>query len=198
MIGRLLDIFASTVGLIVLSPVLAVVGVVIKRDSQGPALFQQERVGRGGRPFVLFKFRTMAEGSASAGPNVTAGGDVRVTRVGRRLRSTKLDELPQLANVFKGDMSLVGPRPEVPRYVALWPPEQRDVILSVRPGITDPMTVELRREEELLARASDPEQYYLEVLLPRKAAAYVDYVRTKTFVGDLRIILGTFRSILGE
>ena len=195
---RLLDIVASAIGLIVLSPVLALVGIFIKRDSPGPLLFSQERVGRRGRLFMLYKFRTMVPGGESEGPAVTAAGDKRVTRIGRRLRSTKLDELPQLVNVIRGDMALVGPRPEVPKYVALWPPEQRDEILSVRPGITDPMTVELRREEDLLALAPDPDAYYREVLLPKKAAAYVEYVRSKTLIGDIRIVVGTLGSILKD
>lgn len=195
LIQRLLDLAGSVMGLILLAPVMAVIAVFVKRDSDGPVIFAQERVGRRGRPFTLFKFRTMTSGPA-AGPAVTAAGDARVTRVGAKLRSTKLDELPQLLNVVKGEMALVGPRPEVRRYVDLWTDEQRRVILSVRPGITDPMTVQLRREEELLGAAADPEAYYKSVLLPQKAQAYVRYVRGRTLHGDLLLIAKTVWSVV--
>ncbi|TXH31529.1 MAG: sugar transferase [Actinobacteria bacterium] len=194
LVRRLCDLCGSIVGLILLAPVMALIAVFIKRDSDGPVIFAQERVGRHGRPFTLFKFRTMTNGPA-AGPAVTAAGDARVTRVGATLRSTKLDELPQLVNVAKGEMALVGPRPEVRRYVDLWPEEQRRVILSIRPGITDPMTVNLRREEELLGAAPDPEAYYTGVLLPQKAAAYVRYVQSRTLRSDLGLLFTTLWSI---
>lgn len=191
-------------GLIVLSPVMAVIAVAVRRDSPGPALFRQERIGMGGRPFTMLKFRTMAATStpstakdSSRDPNVlvTAAGDPRVTRVGARLRSSKLDELPQLVNVVRGEMALVGPRPEVARYVALWAEADRQAILSVRPGITDPAAIHLRREEELLAAQDDPERYYRTTLLPQKVAMYRDYVESRTFLGDLRILLQTVASV---
>lgn len=194
---RVIDLLASTIGLVLLAPVLAVIGIAIKRDSQGPVVFTQQRVGQHGRLFTLYKFRTMTAAN-SGGPSVTVSGDARITRVGQRLRSTKLDELPQLVNVAIGDMSLVGPRPEVPEYVAQWPAEDAAVILSAKPGITDPMTVELRREEAILAAAPDPEAYYREVLLPQKAQAYVAYVRSRTIWTDLKVLAETLRAVVRD
>ncbi len=196
LVRRVVDLVISCIGLILLAPFMAVIGVLIKGDSKGPVLFRQERVGLHGRSFTLLKFRTMSTALDTTGPQVTAGGDLRVTTVGRRLRSTKLDELPQLVNVLKSDMSLVGPRPEVPRYVAQWTPHQRDVILSVRPGITDPVTVTLRREEEILSQAPDPERHYIDVLLPDKARRYVDYVERRTLASDAVVLLQTVWAIV--
>ncbi len=155
----------------------------------------------------MLKFRSMSVATAPVraagvtdsgvtGPLVTAAGDQRITKVGARLRSSKLDELPQLVNVLRGDMALVGPRPEVQRYVDLWDEADREVILSVRPGITDPAAIELRREEELLAEQVDPEAYYRTVLLPRKVGMYRRYVESRTLVGDLRILLRTVASVI--
>lgn len=176
--------------LAVLSPALAVIAVLIKRDDPaGPVLFTQERVGLSGIPFRIHKFRTMRPGAP--GLQVTSDGDPRVTRVGAVLRKTKLDELPQLWDVLVGRMSLVGPRPEVPKYVALWPAQHREVILSVRPGITDPASVRWRNESEELAQAPDPEAHYVEVLLPQKAAMYAEYVRTRSFWGDVLVLFRT-------
>lgn len=196
MIKRGFDLLASSMGLILLAPVMAVIAIVVRRESEGPALFQQERVGRWGRPFTLLKFRTMTVPKSQDGPLITSAGDSRVTQVGRILRSTKLDELPQLINVVRGDMSIVGPRPEVPKYVAMWPDEDRRVILSVRPGITDPATVRLRREEQILAEQPDPEKFYREELLPQKARNYREYVETRTNVIDLAIIARTLREVV--
>jgi len=151
-------------------------------------------VGWRGKPFRIHKFRSMRTGAV--GLSVTTGDDPRVTRSGRWLRAAKLDELPQLIDVLLGAMSLVGPRPEVPRYVELWPPDLRPVILSVRPGITDPATVLLRSEGEILAHSPDPERTYVEELLPLKAQAYVSYVRSRTPVGDIKIMLATFKAII--
>lgn len=194
---RAIDVVASTLGLLFLAPILAVIGVAIKRDSPGSVVFTQPRVGQHGKLFTLYKFRTMTAADA-VGPAVTASGDARITRVGQRLRSTKLDELPQLINVARGDMSLVGPRPEVPQYAAHWPPEAAEVILSVKPGITDPMTVELRREEAILATQADPEAYYIRELLPKKAQAYVSYVRNRTILTDMRVLTDTLRAIVRD
>lgn len=191
---RVFDIAVSSGLLIATSPLLAVVAVAVKVDSPGPVIFRQTRVGRHGRAFHIHKFRTMTAGRT--GPLVTTAGDARVTRVGRLLRASKLDELPQLVDVLRGSMSLVGPRPEVPQYVELWPAEARELILSVRPGITDPATVQLRWESDVLARQAEPERYYAEVLLPAKAAAYVDYVEHRTFRGDLRILVSTAREVV--
>lgn len=191
---RARDVAVSCLALVVLWPLLLVLAILVRLDSPGPALFRQERVGLNGRPFRIHKFRSMR--TASVGPAVTADNDARITRVGRWLRATKLDELPQLLNVISGDMSLVGPRPEVPRYVALWPAELRPIILSVRPGITDPATVLLRSEASILARSQDPERTYVEELLPPKAEAYVSYVRTRSFLGDIKILLATLKAIV--
>ena len=190
---RVFDAAVSGAALLVLSPVLAVCAVAVIVDDPGPALFRQKRVGLGGTSFEILKFRSMRR---ATGLQITKGGDSRITRVGRALRATKLDELPQLVNVVRGDMSLVGPRPEVPRYVAEWPADAREVILSVRPGITDPGSIAFRHEETELAGAADPERHYVDVILPAKVALYVDYVRTRTFVGDLALVFRTLAAVL--
>lgn len=192
---RAFDLVASAIGLLLLSPVMALIAILVRRESGPPAIFKQKRVGRFGHPFTLYKFRTMRPSHASA-PQVTSAGDDRVTALGRRLRSMKADELPQLWNVLRGDMSIVGPRPEVQRYVDQWPADERDIILSVRPGITDPITSTLRREEELLASQRDPESYYVTELLPAKTGAYTAYVRERSFTGDLGIIFRTLFSVV--
>lgn len=186
---RLVDIVLASLALVVLSPVFAVVALAVSLDSPGPVFYRQVRVGLGGRTFRIHKFRSMRAGAP--GLAITVGADPRITRVGRVLRRTKLDELPQLIDVLQGTMSLVGPRPEVPHYVAMWPADLREVILSVRPGITDPQTVELRNEAEEYGDVADPEEYYVSVLLPRKAAAYAEYVRTRSLRGDLATLWQT-------
>lgn len=190
----LFDRSVAAVALTVLSPALLAIAAVIRREDGPPVVFRQQRTGLGGAPFTMYKFRTMRT-AQQPGPAVTVRGDSRVTPLGRRLRSLKLDELPQLVNVVRGDMALVGPRPELPQYTDLWDSHLRDVILSVRPGITDPMTVQLRREEELLAAQDDPQAYYENVLLPEKAAAYADYARSKSFSGDLRVLGATVAAV---
>ncbi|HRC19092.1 MAG TPA: sugar transferase [Phycicoccus elongatus] len=191
---RAFDVTISAGMLAVLSPAFAVIAALIKRDDPaGPVMFTQERVGLGGIPFRIHKFRTMRPGAP--GLQVTSDGDPRVTRVGGILRKTKLDELPQLWDVLVGRMSLVGPRPEVPKYVALWPADERDLILSVRPGITDPASVRWRNESEELAQAPDPEAHYVEILLPQKAAMYAEYVRTRSFWGDLGVLVRTVAAV---
>lgn len=190
---RLLDVFASAVGLVVTSPLLLAAAIAVRVESGPPVIFRQQRVGLDGQVFEILKFRTMRMGMSGA--NVTTGHDARITRSGRWLRSTKIDELPQLLNVLRGDMSLVGPRPEVPGYVAHWPDEARSVVLSVRPGMTDPASIEFRREAEQLAEVADPERHYVEVILPRKVQMYCDYVRTRSVMGDLRIIMRTLRTV---
>jgi lipopolysaccharide/colanic/teichoic acid biosynthesis glycosyltransferase len=187
---RYVDFIMSLIGLVVLSPLLAVVALLVRVSGPGPILFRQERLGWHGRPFHLIKFRSMVDHSDGQGPLVTAGGDVRVTPVGRVLRRTKLDELPQLWNVVCGDMSLVGPRPEVPRYAGQYP-ELFTIVLRQRPGITDICTLQLRNEEEILARAADPEQYYVQRLLPRKLAASIREGLRRNFWRDLRILVAT-------
>lgn len=197
MTKRAFDAVASGLGLVVLSPLLALAALAVAIDSGRPVIFSHERVGRDGRPFRIYKFRSMEEVSGSV-PLITAAIDARISRVGAKLRATKVDELPQLWNVFRGDMSLVGPRPEVPKYVALWPAEDREVILSVRPGLTDPATKKYRREERLLASQSNPETYYREVVLPDKVRMYREYVENRSGMTDLRLLAGTLLTVAAE
>lgn len=194
---RLFDIVASGFGLIVLSPLFLILAVWIKLDSPGPVFYRQVRVGRDNRDFRIFKFRSMRVG-ADKGSLVTIGGhDPRVTRSGYIIRKLKLDELPQLINVFVGDMSLVGPRPEVRHYVDYWTPEQMRV-LSVRPGITDPASIKFRNENELMEKAEDPEKYYIEVIMQEKLRLYLEYVDHHSFFGDIGLIFKTFKAIAAE
>lgn len=196
MAKRLFDWLASTFGLLALAPVLLLLAVWIKLDSQGPVFFRQERVGRGGKLFRIHKFRTMVTDAERRGLQITVGADARVTRVGQWLRKYKLDELPQLLDVWLGQMSLVGPRPEVPRYVACYPADVRDVVLSVRPGITDRASIEFKDENEILGRAKDPHLAYVNEVLPIKLRYYVDYVRGRSFWGDIGIIFATLRALV--
>jgi len=193
-VRRFVDIFASSAALVVLSPLLLGTAALVKLDSQGPAIYRQTRIGLHGRPFTLLKFRTMAFDSAP-GLNITSSTDARITKLGGRLRATKLDELPQLFNVLIGEMSLVGPRPEVPEYVDQWPTDLKALILSTRPGITDPTTLKLRHEEVLLAAQPDPESYYRLHLLPAKAAAYAEYARTRSLASDASIAFRTVATL---
>jgi lipopolysaccharide/colanic/teichoic acid biosynthesis glycosyltransferase len=194
MAKRLFDIALSALGLLLLAPLLLLVALWVKLDSPGPVLFRQQRVGRYGRPFLIHKFRTMRVDNA--GLQITVGADPRITRSGRLLRASKLDELPQLWDVLRGAMSLVGPRPEVPRYVALYPAELREIVLSVRPGITDIASLEFRSESELLARAVDPEREYVDVVMPKKLALARRYVETASLAQDLRIIWRTLVALV--
>ncbi|RRD49037.1 sugar transferase [Arachnia propionica] len=191
---RLFDILASACGLVLLAPLFLVLAILIWIGDRGPVFFRQERVGRHGRTFRIHKFRTMRV--ANTGSLVTQSNDNRITPVGAVLRKWKLDELPQLIDVLKGDMSIVGPRPEVPKYVALWDPVARDEILQFRPGISDPAAIAFRNEQEELAAFDDPEAHYVNVILPKKVAMYRDYVRNQSFPGDLKLILGTFVAIV--
>jgi lipopolysaccharide/colanic/teichoic acid biosynthesis glycosyltransferase len=191
---RLLDVFCATAGLIVLAPLLLVVTLAVKSTSRGPALYGQERIGRDGRPFKIWKFRSMVCGADKIGPLITASGDSRITTIGRFLRQSKLDELPQLWNVLIGDMSFVGPRPELPFYVRDYTPEQRQVF-KVRPGITDPATLKYRHEEQILAKAADREHFYREVLLPNKLTLNLEYIKILSFRCDLVLILRTMGAI---
>ncbi|MGB7630566.1 MAG: sugar transferase [Candidatus Deferrimicrobium sp.] len=193
---RMFDLFFSSLGLLLFFPLFLVISVAIRLDSPGPVFFRQVRVGRYGRPFRIFKFRTMDAGAETGGRKITVGDDPRVTRAGRFLRRLKLDELPQLFNVVKGEMSLVGPRPEVPRYVEFYPEEIRRQVLSVRPGITDIASIKYRDESTLLAGAADPEGMYVNVVLPEKLKHYVRYVSERTLWLDFRIVLLTLREVL--
>jgi lipopolysaccharide/colanic/teichoic acid biosynthesis glycosyltransferase len=191
---RCCDVLFAACGLLLLSPVLLVCAVLVKISSAGPVIFSQERVGRGGRRFRMVKFRSMCVDAERKGSDITARGDPRITDVGRFLRRTKLDELPQLWNVLKGDMSLVGPRPEVPQYVQLYDAQQRKV-LDVRPGITDPATIVYRHEEEVLAAADDPQRHYREVVMPAKLRMNLAYLQNISFGSDVRVIFQTLHVI---
>ncbi|MCE3606490.1 sugar transferase [Massilia sp. P8910] len=191
---RLFDLAAALAGLIVLAPLLAAIAAWIRIDSPGPAWFRQQRVGRDGVLFEIIKFRTMRVAGADTA-QLTVGADARITRAGQFLRRSKLDELPQLINVLLGSMSLVGPRPEVPRYVACYPPEVRAIVLSVAPGITDWASIHYKDENALLGSSADPERAYLETILPAKLAWNVRYVRERSFWTDLRIIFSTLAAL---
>ena len=182
-------------GLAALWPLLLALSVAVKLDSPGPAFFGHERVGRGWSRFKVWKFRTMVSGADQAGAAVTAGGDPRITRLGRLLRRTKLDELPQLWNVLVGEMSMVGPRPEAPRYAEAFR-EAYDEILAVRPGITDEAAITYRNEEAVLAAAEEPERIYLEEVLPRKIELYRRYLEQQSLAGDLKLILRTLDAVI--
>lgn len=192
---RLFDIIASGLGLIVLSPLFAVLAVWIKADSPGPVFYRQTRVGRGNRDFRLYKFRSMRPDSDRLGLITVGGHDPRVTRSGYYIRKYKLDEFPQLINVFVGDMSLVGPRPEVRKYVDMYTPEQMRV-LTVRPGITSLASIRYRNENDILAAASDPDRCYIEQVMPDKLAIDLEYVDRATFWNDIKLIFSTFREII--
>lgn len=195
---RLFDWVMSTLGLLLLAPVLLLIALLVKLDSPGPVFFRQERVGRHGKPFHIHKFRTMRHEPAGQGLQITVGADNRITRVGGFLRSTKLDELAQLIDVWVGDMSLVGPRPEVPRYVAHYPAGLREKILSVRPGITDIASIEYRDESHVLARATDPEYAYIHEVMPHKLALAASYVDQASVWTDIKLIVRTIVAILSK
>ncbi|MDD8013932.1 MAG: sugar transferase [Acidobacteriota bacterium] len=192
---RLFDILAAAVGLVVLSPLLLVVALVILVADGWPVLFLHERVGRNGRMFRLVKFRTMTDLSNDDRNGFTPGERKRVTAIGRFLRRAKMDELPQLWNVLVGDMSMVGPRPEVRKWTAVYP-ERWALVHTLRPGITDPAAIAFRNEEEILAAADDPEQTYRSEILPKKLDMYETYVKTRSFGGDLKLICRTLQAVL--
>jgi len=193
---RLFDWTLSSLGLVMLAPVLVLLALWIKLDSPGPVFYRQERVGLRGSLFRIHKFRTMRHEPQGTGLQITVGADARITRVGRLLRASKLDELPQLLDVWLGTMSLVGPRPEVPRYVAVYPAALREKVLSVKPGITDLASIEYRDESAVLARAADPEHAYIHEVLPHKLALSARYVDEATLWGDVRLIWRTLLAIV--
>jgi len=193
---RLFDLFWSILGLLILWPLFLVVALLIKLDDKGPVFFRQERVGYKGRPFRIWKFRTMVVDAEKIGKPLTVGRDPRITRVGYWLRKFKLDELPQLFNVLVGEMSLVGPRPEVPKYVALYTPEQRKV-LDLVPGITDPASIKYRDESEILGRSPDPDRTYLEEIMPEKIRLNLEYAAHATVWSDFIIVLKTLFRVFG-
>ena len=194
MIKRLFDIFFSLAGIILLSPLLLLVALLVKLDSKGPVFFRQERIGLGFKPFRIYKFRTMVADAFLNGPLVTSVVDRRITRVGRFLRRTKIDELPQLLNVLKGDMSLVGPRPEVAKFVELFIDDYREV-LEVRPGITDFAALEYCDEEDALKKYADPEEGYIREILPAKIRLYKKYLRERGLITDIKLIILTITRI---
>lgn len=195
MLKRTFDILASFCGLLLLSPLFIVVAIWIKLDSTGPVFYRQIRVGRGNKDFRLFKFRSMSIDSDKKGLLTVGGRDSRITNSGYFIRKYKLDELPQLINVFIGDMSFVGPRPEVRRYVDIYTDEQLHV-LDVRPGITDMASIKYRNENDLLEGSENPEEYYIKVIMPDKLRINLDYVAHHSFWGDIKMIFSTFVEIV--
>ena len=192
---RVFDLFFTMIGLLLLVPLFTLIALWIRFDSPGPVFFRQERVGRFGKTFRIFKFRTMNPDAESRGRQITVGEDPRITRAGSFLRRHKLDELPQLLNVLKGEMSLVGPRPEVPRYVALYPSDVREKVLSVPPGITDFASLEYKAESDILGSASDPDAVYISEIMPAKLEFYLRYVAERSVLLDLKLILRTLRAL---
>ena len=192
---RSLDLAVSIVGVLVLSPLLLLLAALVKAEDGGSVFFMQERVGRAGRPFRMWKFRTMVPDASALGLPLTAAGDRRITRIGAWLRAHKLDELPQLFNVMRGEMTLVGPRPEVPKYVEMYTPEERRV-LDLDPGITDPASILFADEGELLADQPDPERFYIEKVVPEKIRINLDYADRATPLSDLAVVLETVGHVL--
>lgn len=195
MLKRSFDILGSSLGIVLLFPLLILIAISIKLDSKGSIFFRQERIGIFGKKFQIHKFRTMEIDSENKGLQITAGLDRRITRIGFFLRKYKIDELAQLIDVLNGDMSLVGPRPEVPRYVEYYSPEARAIVQSVRPGITDWASIKFKDENQILAAARDPHLAYINEVMPIKIQYYVDYVQEHSFWGDLRIIFATFLAL---
>ncbi len=187
---RIFDIVCSSIGLAVLSPLFLIVAIAIKLNSKGPIFFKQKRVGQYGETFYIYKFRTMVNDAEKLGKQITVGGDNRITSVGKFLRKYKLDELPQLINVVKGDMSLVGPRPEVPRYVNLYTDSQKKVF-EVKPGITDIASIEYRNENDILQGVKNPEEYYIDVIMPHKLSLNMKYIENISVLRDIKIIFQT-------
>ncbi len=197
MAKRLFDLLGAGLALLVLAPLLMAVALAIRLDSPGPVFFRQVRVGRPGVPLRIHKFRTMRIDAESLGPQITLADDARITRVGRWLRGRRIDELPQFIDVLQGTMSLVGPRPEVPRYVAHYPPDLAARVLAVRPGITDPAALAHVDEAALMAGSADPERAYIECVLPAKLAMQADYAARATLASDLAVLARTLRVLLG-
>lgn len=187
---RLFDILASGIGILILSPVLLLISIIIKVTSKGTVFFKQKRIGLNKKPFTILKFRTMVVDAESLGKQITVGNDARITGIGKFLRKYKLDELTQLINVIKGDMSLVGPRPEVPKYVDMYN-EQQSKVLSVRPGITDLASLRYRDENQLLGGVDDPESFYINIIMPDKLKLNLEYIEKNNVIVDIKIIINT-------
>ena len=192
---RAFDLVVASLGLVLLSPLMAIAALLVKLDSSGPIFFRQERMGKGFRPFFIYKFRTMVQDGSRTGSPITSGDDPRITRVGRFLRRTKIDELPQLINVLKGDMAFVGPRPEVPEFVELFRQDYEE-ILRVRPGITDLASLKYRDEAALLGKSSNPTREYVTQILPDKIRLGKDYIKRSSFLFDLSLIFKTLIRLL--
>ena len=196
MLKRTFDIILSIVGIIILSPIFIVVTILIKSESKGPAFFKQLRVGKNGKEFYIFKFRSMAKNQDKKDLKITVANDKRITKIGSFIRKYKIDELPQLINVVKSEMSIVGPRPEVPEYVKYYSIRDRKIILSVKPGITDLASIEFRNESQILAESPNPEKSYIKIILPKKLKYCRFYVKNRSFTYDIMIILKTFKAII--
>lgn len=194
MLKRSFDIFFSFFGLILLSPLLLIIAVLIKSDSKGPVIYRQTRVGKNGMDFEMLKFRSMRPGSESKGLLTVGGKDSRITKTGYFIRKYKLDELPQLINVLKGDMSIVGPRPEVRKYVLLYEENQKKV-LNVKPGITDTASIRYKNENELLESSDNPEEFYIKEIMPNKIKMNLDYLNDRSFFKDIKVILNTLKAL---
>jgi len=194
-VKRTIDIFLSSLGIILLSPVFLLVAIFVKLDSRGPAMFVHERIGKDFKPFGLYKFRTMIHNPTGKGPSITAEGDPRITRAGKILRKTKIDELPQIFNVLKGEMSFVGPRPEAEKYVELFKDDYEE-ILKIRPGITDYAAIEFRDEEAILGKYDNVEEGYVKEVLPQKIRLYKKYIREKGFLKDLHLMFLTVQRLI--
>jgi lipopolysaccharide/colanic/teichoic acid biosynthesis glycosyltransferase len=196
MIKRAIDILGAGLGLVILAPVFLAVALLVKLSSPGPVFFRQKRIGQDFRPFLIYKFRTMQANAPTRGPEITLGDDPRITRIGRYLRRTKIDELPQLINVVKGEMSLVGPRPEVPKYVELFRTEYADIV-KVRPGMTDLASLKYRDEQTVLAGSGNPEERYASEILPDKIMLGKEYIERASLFFDLGLIVKTIGRLLG-
>ena len=192
---RIFDLFWSIIGLIILSPIFIFVAILIKLDDGGPVFFRQERIGYKGKPFKICKFRTMVVDAEKKGMQLTVGKDPRITKIGNILRKTKLDELPQLFNVVVGEMSLVGPRPEVPYYVAMYDENQKKV-LDIMPGITDPSSIKYRDESEILSKSKDSEKTYIEEIMPEKIRINLEYAQIANIIKDFIVIIKTLKRII--
>lgn len=195
MLKRGFDFIASLIGCIILMPIYILIAILIKIDSKGPVFFKQKRVGQYGEIFEILKYRTMVVDAEKIGKQITVGNDNRITKIGKFLRKYKLDELPQLFNVLKGDMSLVGPRPEVPKYVELYNDEEKKV-LNVKPGITDFASIEYRDENEILGKVENPEEYYINVIMKHKLTLNLKYINNNNIFIDIKIILQTLLKCL--
>jgi len=195
MLKRAFDIIIASIGLIAFSPLMLIIAILIKLDSPGPVFYRAPRVGKDGKPFRMFKFRTMVADAEKIGPPITIGDDPRITRIGARLRSSRLDELPQLINVFRGEMSMVGPRPETPYFVEKFSPEQREV-LKVKPGMTGPAQIAFRHEEENLSNPGTLDEEYMNVILPPKLAMDLEYIRHQSLFLDMKILFQTAWALL--